>query len=96
MPVAREQVLTIIARIPEGRVTTYGRIAQMTDGASARSVGAILRTLPEGHRLPWQRIVCAGGKLADHGGARYQRQLLEEEGVVFDSRGRIKPEYFWP
>lgn len=96
MAVAREQVLTIIACIPEGRVTTYGRIAHMTDGASARSVGAILRTLPEGHQLPWQRIVCAGGKLADHGGARYQRQLLEEEGVVFDSRGRIKPEYFWP
>lgn len=96
MATPREQVLTVVARIPEGRVTTYGRIAKMTEGASARSVGAMLRTLPTGHGLPWQRVVCAGGVLADHGGAKRQRHLLEEEGVVFDKRGRVKEEYLWP
>lgn len=92
----REQVTTIIARIPKGRVTTYGRIAAMTDGATARSVGALLRLLPEGHTLPWQRVVAAGGRLADHEGAHTQRELLAAEGVVFDARGRIPRRFFWP
>ncbi|RKQ95753.1 methylated-DNA-protein-cysteine methyltransferase-like protein [Kushneria sinocarnis] len=92
----REQVTTIIASIPAGRVTTYGRIAKMTEGATARSVGAVLRTLPEGHRLPWFRVVAAGGRLADHEGASEQRRLLAAEGVVFDERGRIPAHCFWP
>lgn len=92
----REQVTTIIARIPEGRVTTYGRIAAMTDGATARSVGTLLRLLPAGHTLPWQRVVAAGGRLADHGSARTQRELLTAEGVAFDARGRIPARFFWP
>lgn len=92
----REQATTIIARIPEGRVTTYGAIAKMTEGATARSIGALLRLLPEGHTLPWHRVVAAGGRLADHDGARRQRELLSAEGVVFDTRGRIPAHFFWP
>ncbi|ART63517.1 MGMT family protein [Kushneria marisflavi] len=92
----REQATTIIARIPEGRVTTYGAIAKMTEGATARSIGALLRLLPEGHTLPWHRVVAAGGRLADHDGARRQRELLNAEGVVFDARGRIPAHFFWP
>ncbi|OHV11156.1 MGMT family protein [Kushneria phosphatilytica] len=92
----REQVTTIIARIPSGRVTTYGRIAKMTEGATARSVGAVLRTLPAGHQLPWYRVVAAGGRLADHEGAVEQRQQLAAEGIMFDERGRIPSHYFWP
>ncbi|WP_456268405.1 MGMT family protein [Kushneria sp. AK178] len=92
----REQATTIIARIPEGRVTTYGAIAGMTEGATARSIGALLRTLPQGHALPWHRVVAAGGRLADHDGAREQRELLSAEGVVFNARGRIPERFFWP
>lgn len=92
----REQATTIIACIPPGRVTTYGDIAKMTEGATARSIGALLRMLPEGHTLPWHRVVAAGGRLADHDGARHQRELLALEGVIFDHRGRIPARFFWP
>lgn len=92
----REQAATIIARIPEGRVTTYGAIAKMTEGATPRSIGALLRLLPEGHTLPWHRVVAAGGRLPDHGGAGEQRELLSAEGVMFDARGRIPTRFFWP
>lgn len=92
----REQILTIIAAIPQGRVTSYGRIARMTDGASARMVARALRELPDGHELPWFRVVTASRKLADHGGADEQRRLLMDEGVAFDQRGRIAAERFWP
>ncbi|MAY70742.1 MGMT family protein [Halomonas litopenaei] len=95
-PDVREQILTIISEIPTGRVTSYGRIAAMTDGASARMVARALRDLPSGHELPWFRVVTASRKLADHGGADEQRKRLIDEGVAFDERGRIAQERFWP
>lgn len=95
-PLVREQILTIIAAIPQGRVTSYGRIAAMTDGASARMVARALRELPEGHTLPWFRVVSASRRLADHGGADEQRRRLIDEGIAFDQRGRITAERFWP
>jgi hypothetical protein len=29
------------------------------------------------------------------GGLDMKRALLEMEGVVFDQRGKVKPEFFW-
>ena len=52
-PELLEQIYTIVDQIPAGRVTTYGRIAKMTEGATARMVGSAMRHLPEGHQLPW-------------------------------------------
>ncbi len=34
-PELLEQIYTIVDQIPAGRVTTYGRIAKMTEGATA-------------------------------------------------------------
>lgn len=92
----REQALSVVARIPYGRVTGYGTIARMTEGTSARSVGTFMRQLPMGHDLPWHRVVRSDRTLACHGGDLRQRELLEQEGVCFDARGRIEPRFFWP
>lgn len=95
-PALREQILTILAAIPPGRVTTYGRIAAMTDGATPRLVARALRELPDGHGLPWFRVITASRRLADHPGAPEQRQRLLAEGVHFDARGRVAAEALWP
>ncbi|MDW7747675.1 MGMT family protein [Halomonas sp.] len=95
-PELREQILTILAEIPPGRVTTYGRIAAMTEGATPRLVARALRELPAGHDLPWFRVITASRKLADHGGAEEQRRRLVAEGVLFDPRGRVAKERLWP
>ena len=92
----REQVLTVIAEIPPGRVTTYGRIAAMAEGVTPRMVARALRELPEGHGLPWFRIITASRRLADHPGAAEQRERLAAEGVVLDGRGRVPAERLWP
>ncbi|TDB02078.1 MGMT family protein [Halomonas marinisediminis] len=92
----REQVLTVIAEIPHGRVTTYGRIAAMAEGATPRLVARALRDLPEGHGLPWYRIITASRRLADHPGAAEQRKRLAAEGVLLDARGRAPAERMWP
>lgn len=91
-----EQIYTIVAEVPAGRVTTYGRIAHMTDGASARSVGTALRKLPEGHQLPWHRVIGASRRVADHGGAGRQQEKLRAEGVLFDTAGRVRADLLWP
>ncbi|WP_129141327.1 MGMT family protein [Modicisalibacter coralii] len=91
-----EQIYTIVAQIPVGRVTTYGRVATMTDGATARMVGSAMRHLPAGNQLPWHRVINASRRVADHGGAARQRDKLRAEGVVFDERGRVDAALLWP
>ncbi|MDR5905408.1 MULTISPECIES: MGMT family protein [Halomonadaceae] len=91
-----EQIYTIVAQIPAGRVTTYGRVAKMTEGATPRMVGSAMRHLPDGHGLPWHRVINATRRVTDHGGAQRQRDKLRAEGVVFDASGRVPTTLLWP
>lgn len=93
-----EQVYEIVARIPYGRVTTYGQIARMIGNPRlSRAVGYALNKSPEG--LPCHRVVNREGRLArafEHDGINEQRLLLEEEGVEFTLDGRVQMEdYMW-
>jgi methylated-DNA-protein-cysteine methyltransferase-like protein len=64
----------------------------------ARLAGTALRETPEGLAIPWQRVINAGGKVSHRSGLGveegYQRHLLEEEGVVFNTSGRVDLERF--
>ena len=78
--------------MPPGRVATYGQIASLVQGATARIVGYALAALPDDLDVPWQRIVNARGEVSPrtHGdGHDTQRALLEREGIAFDARGRL-------
>jgi methylated-DNA-protein-cysteine methyltransferase-like protein len=90
-----EQVYQVVARIPAGKVTTYGHIARMLGKPrNAREVGWAMRNCPEG--LPWQRVVMADGGIAGGGYADTRRDLLEAEGVVFTGDGKVDmKECFW-
>lgn len=96
-----DKIYAVIARIPPGRVATYGQVAALAGLARhARQVGYALHALPDGSDLPWQRVINSKGEvstrahsgwMAEGEGYRegYQRHLLEEEGVVFDLYGRV-------
>lgn len=93
-----EEVYEIVSRIPHGRVTTYGAIAAMCGRPrAARIVGGIAHYGPTG--LPWQRVVKAGGRLAEGfpGGVLGHQTALESEGVQFDASGRMVDfnQLFW-
>jgi alkylated DNA nucleotide flippase Atl1/3-methyladenine DNA glycosylase AlkD len=93
------RICAVIQRIPEGRVATYGQVAALAGlPRRARMVGAALSNTPEDLALPWQRVINAGGTISRRSGLGveegYQRHLLQEEGVVFDARGRIDLERF--
>lgn len=82
----------IICRIPAGMVTTYGLVASYSGNRSgARQVARILYASSDKYALPWHRVVNRTGLISPRAsmGHIFQKQLLEEEGVVFDENGRI-------
>jgi methylated-DNA-protein-cysteine methyltransferase-like protein len=85
------RVVATVDSIPRGRVATYGQVAAEAElPGRARLVGRALAHLPAGSRLPWHRVVAAGGRIALSGAsAREQRRRLAREGVRFTARGRV-------
>jgi len=88
------RVVSVVARIPRGRVATYGQVAAEAGRAgAARAVGVVMACLPDGSDVPWHRVVNARGEVSIRPGrpsaGEEQRRLLEREGVRFGSGGRI-------
>jgi methylated-DNA-protein-cysteine methyltransferase related protein len=54
-------VLDLVARIPPGRVMTYGDIAGYVGAGTGRHVGAVLRVHSE-EDVPWHRVVRSTGE----------------------------------
>jgi len=93
------RIWKVIAGIPRGRVSTYGRIAERAGfPRGARLTAQALRAAPAKLRLPWHRVLNAQGRIAipENSPSRArQRALLEREGVAFVN-GRVNLErYGW-
>ena len=88
-----ERIYRAVRRIPRGRVSTYGDVAERAGlEGRARQVGYALHSLPSGSGVPWHRVVNAKGEISLRSGGdshELQRMLLEAEGIEFDRRGRI-------
>ncbi|HNS72466.1 MAG TPA: MGMT family protein [bacterium] len=92
-----QSIRELVAKIPPGRVATYGQIAAMLGvPGGARTVGWAMHGLPEGSEVPWHRVIGAGGlvRLPEFEGKAVQVMLLHQEGVEVDRRGRIDLERF--
>jgi methylated-DNA-protein-cysteine methyltransferase related protein len=94
-----ESIYNLVRQVPAGRVVTYGQVARIVGGCSARMVGFAMAALDDEKKVPWQRVINAKGRISPHGfgyGTALQRQLLEEEGIIFnpdDSLDLVK--YGW-
>lgn len=83
-----EKVYDTVARIPYGRVASFGQIAQMIGRPRmARFVGYASNNKASWH-LPWHRVVFKDGSLGA-GMATEQCRALKAEGVKFDSENRV-------
>jgi alkylated DNA nucleotide flippase Atl1 len=58
-----EEVLSIVERIPAGRVSTYGLIADAVGRGGPRMVGRTMALY--GSSVPWWRVVRADGSLPE-------------------------------
>ncbi len=99
--VFHERVYAQVARIPSGKVCTYGKIGELAGYTRAsREVGLAMSRAPEGARLPCHRVVYKDGALAPDyafGGRDRQRKLLENEGIAFNPDGCINMQkHMWP
>ncbi|MCY7333566.1 MAG: MGMT family protein [Pseudanabaena sp. CAN_BIN31] len=90
-----DRIYEIVRQIPEGRVATYGQVAELANLAGkARVVGyALYRVDMQTLDIPWQRVVNAKGEVSlsplRFGTDYLQRSLLEREGINFSAAGKI-------
>lgn len=88
-----QKIYAVTCQIPAGQVSTYGQISAIVGGnCTAREVGYAMAALQDKHTLtPWQRVINAKGQISPRGGAgaTLQRQLLEREGVVFNTKAAV-------
>jgi methylated-DNA-[protein]-cysteine S-methyltransferase len=80
--IARD-VLTTTAKVPFGRTTTYGAVAERIGRPRAsRAVGNALGSNPIPIVIPCHRVLRAGGDVGGYaGGPERKRQLLRLEGA---------------
>ena len=84
---AFERIYDIIREIPEGKVASYGQVAELAGNRRwARVVGYALHAVPEDSELPCHRVVTKDGNVscAFSGGiCNRQMELLKKEGIGF-------------
>jgi methylated-DNA-protein-cysteine methyltransferase-like protein len=100
-----EQVWELVRQIPTGTVATYGGIAKMLPPPQGvefeayrafgpRWVGGAMANCPD--NVPWQRVINSKGEISQRPGAQRQKELLLEEGVIFNEKGRVDlKKYGW-
>ena len=92
-----QKIHHIISLIPPGKVATYGQIAEIVGGCTARMVGYAASAIPQDSDIPWQRVINYKGGISKRRGVSegiLQKKLLEEEGIVFNQFGRTDLDYY--
>lgn len=88
-----DKIYEVVCSIPKGKVATYGQIALLAGNPRwARVVGYALHNNPAPEIIPCHRVVNREGRVAEafvFGGGSVQRQMLENEGIVFEEDGHI-------
>ncbi|NLG27920.1 MAG: MGMT family protein [Chloroflexi bacterium] len=87
----QRRVLLAEHAIPRGCVTSYGRLAAWVGApGAARATGGALARNPFPIVVPCHRALAADGGLGGfQGGLAMKRALLEAEGVVVSTSGRV-------
>lgn len=90
-----EAVLSLVEGVPDGRVTTYGALAEAVGTGGPRQVGTVMATY--GGPVPWWRVVHADGTPA-HEDDDDARQHHLAEGTPLRPSGKVdmKRAMWWP
>jgi alkylated DNA nucleotide flippase Atl1 len=82
-----ESVLSLVERIPAGRVTTYGLVAEAVGRGGPRGVGRVMALY--GAPVPWWRVVRADGSLPESHQrdalAHYREESIPMRGSLLDA-----------
>ena len=91
-----EEVLDLVARIPEGRVMAYGDVAAALGSGGARAVGTVMARFGSG--VPWHRVLRADGSPpAGHEPEALSRYLREGTPLTASgTRVDVAAARWWP
>lgn len=81
-----QKIYDIVAKIPQGKVLTYKKVAEMAGVKNARVVGFALHANKNPKEIPCHRVIKSDGSLASgytFGGKTKQLLKLKSEEVVF-------------
>ena len=81
-----EKIYQIVAKIPQGKVLTYKKVAQLAGINNPRIVGFALHANKNPLNVPCHRVVNIKGQLAKgfaFGGPNAQKKKLTVEGIKF-------------
>jgi methylated-DNA-[protein]-cysteine S-methyltransferase len=85
-----QKVWAITARIPKGKVVTYGDIARALGGKAYRAVGNALNCNPYAPAVPCHRVVGSDGSLTGFAaGVEKKKRMLKAEGIRFVGDDRV-------
>ncbi|MCC5849115.1 MAG: MGMT family protein [Verrucomicrobia bacterium] len=97
----QDRVYRACREIPAGRVSTYAELARRVGCGSPRAVGQALKCNPFAPEVPCHRVVASSRELGGFSGhsagpeVARKKALLLEEGVGFETSGKIKPDFVW-
>ena len=89
-----EQVSEVVRKIPRGEFLTYKEVAKLAGRPRAcRAVGNILnKSASRRTMIPCHRVIRADGKIGGYRcGTKRKIALLEKEGIITNSNGKITP-----
>ena len=91
----QRNVLIQVCLIPRGMVSTYKGLAEsIRVPGGARAVGRALASNPFPLVIPCHRVIRADGSLGGFGGGlKMKKTLLGIEGVVFNEKGKVLPQF---
>ena len=87
----QEAVLTIVSKIPAGKVLTYSQVAAKAGNSKAsRAVGNIMAKNQD-KSVPCHRVVKSDGSIGMYNGLRgkSKMEILKKEGVKFTEGGKV-------
>ncbi|MAF50951.1 MAG: cysteine methyltransferase [Nanoarchaeota archaeon] len=88
-----DKVYGLCKEIPEGKVSTYGSIADKLGSKAYRLVGQALRNNPDPINVPCYKIVRNNGEIGGYSGSDPKNimrkiKMLESDGVIVEN-GKI-------
>lgn len=90
-----ERVLSLVERIPAGRVMSYGAIASVVGVGGPRQVGRVMALY--GGSVPWWRVVRANGALAVcHDGEAREHHRAEDTPFRASGTVDMAAASWWP
>lgn len=87
----QERLFTALEDVPEGKVVTYGQIADLAGSSgAARAAGSAMKKEVAADYPCW-RVVGSDGSLHESavGGPEEQKKRLENEGVAFEDESTV-------